>query len=109
MASKNSVIMDGRDIGTNVLKDADVKIFLTASVDERAARRYAELKEKGSKIDYNTVKDDICNRDRIDSTRDINPLKKAEDAIVIDTTSKSIDDVVDEILGIIKKRWKNAI
>jgi len=104
MASDNSVVMDGRDIGTNVLKNADVKIFLTASVDERANRRYKELREKGYNVDIESIKEQIVNRDRIDSSRKINPLVKAHDAIEIDTTEKSIDVVVEEILNIIRKR-----
>jgi len=104
MASKDSVIMDGRDIGTNVLIDADIKIFLTASVDERARRRYTELKEKGYEVDYESIKQDIYIRDKRDSSRAVNPLKKAEDALLIDTTYISIEDVIDEILNIVKER-----
>lgn len=104
MAAKKSVIMDGRDIGTNVLKDANYKIFLTASVEERAKRRYKEMIEKGSNVTFEDVCKDIENRDRIDSTRKVNPLRKADDAIEVDTTSKSIDEVVDEILSIVNKR-----
>ncbi|SKA83185.1 cytidylate kinase [Caloramator quimbayensis] len=103
MASLKSVIMDGRDIGTNVLKDANIKIFLTASVDERAKRRYKEMIEKGNDVTFEDICRDIENRDRIDSTREVNPLKKADDAVEIDTTSKSIDDVVNEIISIVKK------
>lgn len=104
MAEKKSVIMDGRDIGTNVLKDANYKIFLTASVEERAKRRYKEMIEKGSCVTFEDVCKDIENRDRIDSTRKVNPLRKADDAIEIDTTSKSINEVVDEILSIVNKQ-----
>lgn len=104
MASDNSVVMDGRDIGTNVLKNADVKIFLTASVEARACRRYTELREKGHKVNIDSIKEEITTRDCIDSSRKINPLVKAQDAIEIDTTQKSIDVVVDEILNIIRKR-----
>lgn len=105
MASLNSVIMDGRDIGTNVLKDADVKIYLTASIDERAKRRYSEMKEKGiaADLDLDAVKKDIIMRDKIDSERTLNPLKKAEDAIIVETTDKSIDEVVNEIIDIVNK------
>lgn len=103
MALNNSIIMDGRDIGTNVLVNAKYKIFLTASVDERAKRRYMELKKKGYEVDYSVIKQDICRRDEIDSSREINPLTQADDALVIDTTCKTIEDVVDEILNIVKK------
>jgi cytidylate kinase len=104
MALKNSVVMDGRDIGTNVLKDADIKIFLTASVNERAKRRYLEMLNKSINVDMESVKRDISLRDKIDSEREINPLRKAPDAIAVDTTGKSIEDVVNEIIYIIKKR-----
>lgn len=106
MASLNSVIMDGRDIGTNVLKNADVKIYLTASIDERAKRRYLEMKEKNivADLDLDAVKKDIAMRDKIDSERTLNPLKKAEDAIVVETTDKSIDEVVNEIIDIVSKK-----
>lgn len=103
MASFKSVIMDGRDIGTNVLKDANIKIFLTASVEERAKRRYKEMIEKGNNVTFEDICRDIENRDRIDSTRKVNPLKKADDAVEIDTTSKTIDTVVNEIISIVKK------
>lgn len=99
----NSVVMDGRDIGTNVLKNANIKIFLTASVDERAQRRYLEILNNGQSVSYESVKNDIVRRDKIDSERELNPLKKADDAIIVDTTSKSIKVVVEEILNIIKR------
>ncbi|MBZ4662362.1 MAG: (d)CMP kinase [Caloramator sp.] len=103
MAKKSSVIMDGRDIGTNVLKDAQIKIFLTASVEERAKRRFVEMKNKGIDISFEEICNDIRNRDTIDSTREINPLRKAEDAILVDTTGKTIQEVVDEIISIIRE------
>lgn len=109
IASNNNVIMDGRDIGTHVLKEANVKIFLTASIDERAKRRYAQSKNKGNNVDYDIIKQGICDRDRIDSTREVNPLRKADDAIIVDTTNKSIEEVAEEILNIIKKRWENVV
>lgn len=101
MAKTKSVIMDGRDIGTNVLKNANCKIYLTASVEERAERRFKELKEKGININFENICKDIQERDRIDSTREINPLRKSEDAILLDTTGKGIDEVVDDILKIV--------
>lgn len=109
IASYNSVIMDGRDIGTNVLKDADIKIFLTASIEERARRRHLEEIQKGRDVDYETIRQQISERDKFDSSREINPLKKAPDALVIDSTSETIESVVDKILDIIKKRWYDAV
>jgi cytidylate kinase len=106
MAAKKSVIMDGRDIGTNVLKDANYKIYLTASVEERAERRYKEMKEKGINVTFSEICHDIQERDRIDMSREINPLKKAEDAVLVDTTGKGIDDVVEEILKIANSRGR---
>lgn len=104
MARDNSVVMDGRDIGTNVLKHANIKIFLTASVDERAKRRYTEMKSKGYEADIDKIKTEIKKRDSIDSSREINPLMMADDAILVDTTNKTIEDVVTEILCIVKER-----
>lgn len=98
MGSRKSVIMDGRDIGTNVLKDAEYKFFLTASAEERADRRYKELLEKGEDVSREKVLADIKARDHRDSTRKLNPLKKAEDAIEVDTTGMSIDEVVEYVL-----------
>ena len=102
MASTGGVIMDGRDIGTNVLKDADLKVFLTASIEERAHRRYAELKEKGLDVSFEKICCDIEARDNYDSSRKVNPLCKAEDAVLLDSTSKSIEQVVDEIISLAK-------
>lgn len=103
MAEKKSVIMDGRDIGTNVLKDAEKKFFLTASADERALRRYREFQEKGQDMPFEQVKADIVERDHNDSTRALNPLAKAPDAVEIDSTSMDIDEVVEVILEQVKK------
>jgi cytidylate kinase len=97
MAQKFNVIMDGRDIGTVVLKDAFIKFFINASAEERARRRFSELKEKGIAVDYNEILNDIVKRDYYDSHRDINPLKKAEDAIEIDTSFLSIKEVVEKM------------
>lgn len=104
IAKNKSVIMDGRDIGTNVLKDADIKIFLVASVEERAKRRYKELLEKGIEVSYDDIVKEIEKRDHIDSTREVNPLKKADDAIVVNNTNKSLEEVVEEILNIVYKK-----
>lgn len=104
LAKEGQVVMDGRDIGTHVLTDADLKIFLTASANERAKRRYAELKEKGIETNLAQLKKEIEERDKRDSEREIAPLKKAKDAIEIDTTHLSIDDVVEKILTLVKER-----
>ena len=101
VAKENNVIMDGRDIGTVVLPHADVKIFLTASAEVRAQRRYAELQAKGSKDSYEQVLSDIQRRDHQDSTRAIAPLKAAKDAVTVDTSSMDIDEVVDTIRRIV--------
>lgn len=104
MAESFNVIMDGRDIGTNVLKDANIKIFLTASVEERAKRRYKEMIEKGISTTFEDVFKDIENRDNIDSSRKANPLKKADDAVMLDTTGMKMNEVVDAIIKIIQDR-----
>lgn len=101
MAMRKSVIMDGRDIGTNVLKDAEYKIYLTASAEERADRRFKELQAKGETQSYEDVLKDIQQRDHNDMTRELNPLRKAEDAIEVDTTGMSIEQVVNRVLEII--------
>lgn len=97
LAKKNDVIMDGRDIGTNILPDADVKIYLTASVETRARRRYDELKEKGEDCDLDQIAQDIKERDERDMNRETAPLKKAEDAILVDSSYMTIPEVVSEI------------
>jgi cytidylate kinase len=96
-ANQGGVIMDGRDIGTVVLPQADLKIFLVASVDERAKRRYQENIEKGISTDFETLKQEIAKRDQLDSTRVESPLKQAEDAILLDTTGLDIESVVNQI------------
>ena len=101
MAKSKSVIMDGRDIGTNVLTDAKYKIYLTATVEERANRRYKELIEKGETVTYDEVLEDMKQRDYNDSHRQLNPLRKADDAIEIDSTDMTLQGVVDRILGIV--------
>ena len=104
IANNNSVIMDGRDIGTTVLPEADIKIFLVASVDERAQRRYKENVAKGITTDLETLKHEIEARDYKDSHRQISPLTQAKDAILVDTTGKSIDEVVSKIANIIENK-----
>lgn len=98
MAERGSVLMDGRDIATNVLPNADVKIFLTASIEERAMRRWKEMKEKGYDITLEKLQQDIAARDKADSERKLSPLVQAEDATLLDTTGLSIDEVVSRIL-----------
>ena len=103
MALKYSVIMDGRDIGTVVLKDANFKFFLTASPEERADRRYKELMGKGVEVNYDEILQDIIKRDYLDSNREVDPLRKAEDAIEIDTTGIGIMGVVVKISSYMEK------
>ena len=102
MGSRKSVIMDGRDIGTNVLKDAEYKFFLTASAEERAERRHKELIEKGEEITFEEVLRDIQARDHNDMTRALNPLRKADDALEVDSTGMDIEQVTEAILKEIK-------
>ncbi len=106
MASKHSVIMDGRDIGTYVLPDADVKIFQIASVETRAVRRYDENIAKGIPCTLEEIENDVRKRDYIDSHRDFAPLKCAPDAITLDTSFMSVDEVVNAIIEIINKKLK---
>lgn len=98
MGAKKSVIMDGRDIGSNVLKDAEYKFFLTASPEERAQRRYEELVGKGEDVTFEQVLADIKERDHRDTTRKLNPLIKTEDAVEIDSTGLSIDEVTEKMI-----------
>ena len=102
MGRKKSVIMDGRDIGTNVLTEAEVKIFMTASKEERARRRHDELAGKGQPVPYEQVLAEMAERDHNDSTRALNPLRKADDAIELDTTAMTIEQVIEEIIRIIE-------
>ncbi|HCL4445635.1 TPA: (d)CMP kinase [Clostridium botulinum] len=103
ISKKYNVVMDGRDIGTVVLKDAPYKFFITASAEVRAKRRLKELKEKGININFRDVLKEIKERDYIDSNRKVNPLKQSKDAILIDTSNFTIEEVVDKICTIIKK------
>ena len=103
MSGQQSVILDGRDIGTVVFPNADYKFYITASVDVRARRRYEEEMKKGkSDISLDEVKKSIQNRDLIDSTREVTPLKKADDAIEIDTSNMTIEQVLERIISYIK-------
>ncbi len=103
MGKTKSIIMDGRDIGNNVLTDAEFKFFMTASPEERADRRYKELIEKGEKVTFEEVLEDIKQRDYNDTHRKLNPLKAAEDAIMLDTTGMTIEEVVNNILSEVQK------
>ncbi|OIM20316.1 cytidylate kinase, partial [Oenococcus oeni] len=104
MTENSSVVMDGRDIGTTVLPNANVKIFLIASVDQRAIRRFKENKAQGSSATLDDIKKEIVARDYKDSHRLISPLRKADDAIEIDTSNLTVDQVVNKILKIVKTR-----
>ncbi len=104
MARKNNVIMDGRDIGTVVLPNAEIKIFLTASAEERAMRRYKELVEKGVEVEFETVLKELNERDYQDSHREIAPLKPADDAELIDTTGYNLEQSVDMLAKFVTKR-----
>ena len=104
LAKHNNVLMDGRDIGTVVLPNATVKIFLTASAEERAQRRYLELCEKGQKVEYKDVYDDMVKRDYEDSHREIAPLKPAEDSVTVDTTGKNLEESRALLLNVIRER-----
>lgn len=106
MAKTNSVVMDGRDIGTVVLPDAQVKIFLTASPEERARRRCAELEQRGTPEDYEKVLSDIIERDARDSGRAAAPLKQARDAILVDTTGISLEESFQLLLRTVQERLK---
>ena len=108
LAAKTAVIMDGRDIGTVVLPDASLKIYLTASSAERARRRFLELQEKGLPCDLAEIEKDIIARDHADMTRANSPLKQAEDAILVDASDMNIDQVVDTIVGLYEKRLQEA-
>ena len=111
-SQSKDVILDGRDIGTVVFPNANIKIYLVADLKERAERRYREMLEKGQKVSFEEIYKNIADRDKLDSTREITPLKKAADAVEVDTTAKSIEEVKKEILNIYKiqqvnkKIWK---
>ena len=106
LAESADVVMDGRDIGTVVLPDAGLKIFLTASSRVRAERRYRELQEKGIEADLKTIQRDIEERDHRDMTRETSPLRQAEDAVVIDSSMMTVDEVIQNILNLIQSRRK---
>ena len=103
LAKTANILMDGRDIGTNVLPNADLKIYLTASSKVRAERRYKELVEKGVEADFDKIEEDIIIRDRQDMEREIAPLKQAEDAVLVDSSDMTIEEVVDAIVAEFEK------
>lgn len=104
MGEAGGVLMDGRDIGTVVFPNAQLKIFLTASVEERARRRYAEMVAKGQQVDLQQLQADIAERDKQDSERAISPLRQAEDALLLDTSDMGISEVTDRILHLVQER-----
>ena len=109
LAEENDVLMDGRDIGTVVLPDAELKIFLTASAEVRAKRRYDELTAAGQEVNYEEILEQIIERDTRDMNREIAPLKQAEDAVLVDTSKLGIEEVIEVIRGLIEQRkaeWK---
>ncbi len=109
MGESGGVIMDGRDIGTTVLPDAELKIYLTASVDERAMRRYRENKERGMECSYEEIKKDVIKRDENDMNRAVSPLRRAEDAVLVDTSELDFDESVGRIIGLIKEREEHVL
>lgn len=104
MGEIGGVLMDGRDIGTVVFPNAQLKVFLTASVEERATRRYKEMVAKGEQVDFEQLKAEIASRDKQDSERAISPLKQAEDAIYLDSSDMNIQQVVDKIISLVEER-----
>ena len=104
IAKENNIIMDGRDIGTTILPNAEVKIYLTASADTRAKRRALEYEQKGESFDLDQIRKDIIERDERDMNREISPLKQAADAVLVDSSEMGIDDVVNAILNVYKEK-----
>ena len=109
MAKHNNVVMDGRDIGTVVLPDAQVKIFLTASPEVRAKRRCLELEQKGERVSYEDVLADIRQRDYNDTHREIAPLKQADDAVLVDTSELTLEESVQTLTGLIRSRLEREL
>lgn len=103
LAEKESVVMDGRDIGTCVLPNANVKIYLTADSHVRAVRRYEELRAKGQECDLDTIEKDIIDRDYQDMHRELSPLRQAEDAVLLDSSAMTIEEVADAVIGLCEK------
>lgn len=106
MGEKKAIVMDGRDIGTVVFPDAELKLFVTASIEERTKRRYAELKEKGKDVSYEAVKENLQHRDHIDSNRAVSPLRQAEDAVYLDNTNLNIEEQLAMVKALVRERGK---
>lgn len=104
MGKEGGIVMDGRDIGTVVFPDAQCKIFLTATVEERARRRGLELEAKGETVDYKKLQEEIASRDKQDMEREVSPLRQAEDAIYLDTSAMNIEQVTDKVLELVKEK-----
>jgi cytidylate kinase len=104
MGRRKGVVMDGRDIGTVVFPDAELKVFMTADVRVRAERRQKELLEKGHVLDLDEIENNLLKRDRIDTSRDQSPLRKAEDAVILDTTGKTLEEQVDEVVQMAREK-----
>ena len=100
MAENGAVVMDGRDIASNVLPNADVKVFLTASIEERAVRRWREMKDKGYDVSLEKLKEEIAARDKMDTEREVSPLVRVPEAVLLDTTGRTIDEVVASVLAL---------
>lgn len=109
LAVENNVVMDGRDIGTVVLPHAQIKIFLTATAEDRAQRRYLELREKGHKVDYKTLLAEVKRRDENDSNRSIAPLLQAQDAILVDTTGNTLEQSMKQVTAVIKEKLRDVL
>lgn len=109
MAAESDLVMDGRDIGTVVLPHAQIKLFLTASPEERARRRYEELLEKGHTVEFNALLEEVKQRDYNDANRAIAPLKQAADAILVDTTGNTLEESVSQLVKIVKERLEHAV
>ena len=108
LAARSNVVMDGRDIGTCVLPNADIKIYLTASVATRALRRCKELEEKGIPCSLEEIQEDICQRDKRDMEREISPLRQAEDAVLVDSSEMNIQEVKEEILHLYREKTREG-
>ena len=109
LAKQNNVVMDGRDIGTVVLPGAQVKIFLTASPEERARRRYEELRLRGQQVEYGQLLEEVRRRDYNDAHRAAAPLRQAEDAVLVDTTGNSLEKSIDQLTKIVKEKLGDVL
>lgn len=105
MGRGGGVVLEGRDIGTVVFPDAEVKFYLDAEAEERGRRRFKELFEKGMKVNFKETLEEVMRRDHNDMSRDLSPLRKADDALLIDTTERSVEEIVEEMVSFIKKVW----